>query len=84
MAVVVEMQNFGTASRAEIAAVVEHVLSDRLRDWRVSIVGSRESDDWDMKIEGPKGFERRYTLIGSAGGQQPDAIRSVLPKLLPT
>ena len=35
MAVVVEMQNVGnTANRAEIAAVVEHVLCDRPGDWR--------------------------------------------------
>jgi hypothetical protein len=84
MAVVVEMQNVGTANRAEIAAVVEHVLSDQPGNWRVSIVGSRESDDWEMKVEGPQGFERRYILVGRAGGQQPEAIRSLLPKLLPT
>jgi len=52
-------------------------------EWRVSIVGSRGRDDWEMKLEGPKGFERIYTLVGSAGQHQPEAIRSVLLQLLP-
>ena len=84
MAVVVEMQNTGDSNaRAEIALVIEHVLSDRPGEWRVSIVGSRENDNWEMKIEGPKGFERSFTLIGVAGQHQPDAIRHLLLKLLP-
>jgi len=84
MAVVVEMQNTGDSrARAEIALVIEHVLSDRPGEWRVSIVGSRENDNWELKIEGPKGFERSYTLIG-AGQHQPDAIRHLLLKLLPS
>jgi hypothetical protein len=84
MAVVVEVQNTGnSAVRAEIVALVEHALCEQPGDWRVSIVGSRGSDNWDMKIEGPKGFERIYTLIGSAGQHQPEVIRSVLLKLLP-
>ena len=84
MAVVVEMQNTGDSrARAEIALVIEHVLSDRPGEWRVSIVGSRESDNWELKIEGPKGFERSFTLIGAAGQHQPDAIRHLLLKLLP-
>lgn len=85
MAVVVEMQNTGDSkARAEIALVIEHVLSDRPGEWRVSIVGSRENDNWELKIEGPKGFERSYTLIGSAGQHQSDAIRHLLLKLLPS
>ena len=46
--------------------------------------GSRENDNWEMKIEGPKGFERSFTLIGGAGQHQPDAIRHPLLKLLPS
>lgn len=84
MAVVVEMHNTGdSAIRSEIVALIEHALCERTGEWRVSIVGSRGSDDWDMKIEGPKGFERRYTLVGSAGQHQPAVIRSVLLRLLP-
>jgi hypothetical protein len=83
MAVVVEMQNAGDSkARAEIALVIDHVLSDRPGEWRVSIVGSRENDNWELKIEGPKGFERSYTLTGDAGQHQPDAIRHLLLKLL--
>jgi len=84
MAVVVEMQNTGNiAVRAEIVALIEHTLCDKPGEWRVSIVGSRGSDNWEMKVEGPKGFERIYTLVGSAGQHQPEVIRSVLLKLLP-
>jgi hypothetical protein len=36
-----------------------------------------------MKIEGPKGFERSYTLIGGAGEHQPAAIRDLVLRLLP-
>ena len=71
MAVSLEMHNTGDPSiGAEIQALVEHHLSDRPGDWRVSIVGSRESDNWDLKVLGPNGFERSYTLAGSAGEHQ--------------
>jgi hypothetical protein len=84
MAVVVEMQNTGDPrARVEVAAVIEHLLSDRPGEWRVSIIGSRENDNWELRIGGPNGFERSYTLIGSAGEHQPEAIRSVLLKLFP-
>ena len=61
------MQNTGdTRTRGEIVALIEHMLSDRLGEWRVSIVGSRANDNWEMKVEGPEGFERSYSLVGSA------------------
>ena len=62
--------------------IVEYVLSDRPGEWRVSIVGSRAKEDWEMK--GPNGFERSYTLVGSAGEHQPAAIGNLLLRLLPT
>ena len=78
------MQNTGDPRvRGEIVAIIEHVLSDRAGEWRVSIVGSRANDNWEMKVEGPEGFERSYTLVGGAGEHQPEAIRNVLIKLLP-
>jgi hypothetical protein len=84
MAVRIEMQNTGDPRvRGEIVAIIEHVLSDRAGEWRVSIVGSRANDNWEMKVEGPQGFERSYTLVGEAGEHQPEAIRNVLIKLLP-
>ena len=84
MAVTIEMQNTGDSrARSEILAGVEHVLSDVAGKWRVSIVGSRANDNWEMKVKGPRGFERSYTLLGEAGEHQPDAIRNVLVKLLP-
>jgi len=84
MAVTIEMQNTGDSrARREILAGVEHVLSDVAGEWRVSIVGSRANDNWEMKVEGPQGFERSYTLVGEAGEHRPEAIRNVLTKLLP-
>jgi hypothetical protein len=63
--VTIELQNTGDSRvRGEILAGVEHVLSDLAGEWRMSIVGSRASDNWEMKVEGPHGFERLYTLIG--------------------
>lgn len=84
MPVTVEMQNTGdSVTRSEVVAVIEHVLSDRHGDWRVSIVGSRANDKWAMKIEGPAGFERTYSLDGAAGEHQPEAIHRLLVRLLP-
>jgi hypothetical protein len=84
MTVAVEIHNTGNlAQRAELIAIVEHVLIDRPGEWRVSIVGSRGSDNWEMTLEGPNGFERTYTLTGSAGEHRNKAIGSVLVKLLP-
>ena len=80
----IEMQNTGDSrARSEILAGIEHVLSDVAGQWRVSIVGSRANDNWEMKVEGPRGFKRSYTLPGEAGDHQPNAIRNVLVKLLP-
>ena len=70
-------------ARGEIVAVIEHVLSDRPGEWRVSILESRANDNWEMKVEGPEGFERSYSLVGSVGEHQPVAIGKVLGKLLP-
>jgi hypothetical protein len=84
MAVTIEMQNTGDPrARGEILASVEHVLSDAEGEWRVSIVGSRADDKWEMKVEGPRGFERSYTLVGAAGEHHPEAVRNLLIKLLP-
>jgi hypothetical protein len=85
MSVSVEIHNTGDAAlRTEVQAVVEHVLSDRPGQWHVSIVGSRAKEDWEMKVEGPNGFERSYTLVGSAGEHQPWAIGNLLLRLLPS
>ena len=59
MAVMVEMQNTGDPGlQREVVATIEHVLSDRAGDWRVSIMGSQANDRWEMKIFGPNAFER--------------------------
>ena len=52
----VELHNAGDATiRREVQAVVEHILSGRPGEWRVSIVGSRAKEDWEMNVEGPNG-----------------------------
>jgi hypothetical protein len=57
MAVTLELHNTGDPGvGAEVRALVEHALNDRLGDWRVSIVGSRADDGWKMKVVGLNGF----------------------------
>lgn len=54
----IELQNTGDAgARAETALAIEHALADRPGEWRVSIMGSRATDNWEMNVQGPKGFE---------------------------
>lgn len=58
MPVHIELQNTGDAgARAETALAIEHALADRPGEWRVSIMGSRATDNWEMNVQGPKGFE---------------------------
>ncbi len=83
MAVVVEMQDTGSAEvAANVAAMVEHVLADRAGDWRVSIVGSLGTDRWELKIFGPHAFERSYTLEGSAGEHRAEVIAYILRRMV--
>jgi hypothetical protein len=83
MGVAIELQNLGDAELSkEISASIEHALSDRRGEWRVSVAGSRASESWDLRVEGPNGFERNYTLAGSAGEHEPDAIRRLILQLI--
>ena len=78
------MQNTGDSDlKADVVASIEHALADRPGDWRVSIIGSQANDRWEMKIAGPNGFERSYTLEGSSGEHRPEVIRVLLGKLVP-
>jgi len=84
MAVSIELQNTGDSSPgAEIQAPVEAPPERQAGRLAVSIVGSRQSDGWEMKVWGPNGFERTYTLVGRAGEHQPFVIANVLMKLVP-
>lgn len=84
MAVTVEMHHTGDPGlRAEVVSRIEHVLSDRPGDWRVSIVGSQAHDRWEMKIIGPNAFERSYTLEGSTGEHQANVIGGIVSRMVP-
>ncbi len=84
MSVTVEMHNTGDSDmKADVVASIEHALADRPGDWRVTIIGSQANDRWEMKITGPNGFERSYSLEGTAGEHRPDNIRTLLGKLVP-
>ena len=85
MAVMVEVHHTGCEPglRAEIAAVIEHALSDRPGDWSVSIIGSQANDRWEMKIIGPNAFERSYTLERTAGEHETRVIASLVAKMVP-
>jgi len=84
MAVTVEMHNTADAdSRRDVIAMIEHVLSDRVGDWRVVIVGSQANDRWEMRITGPNAFERSYTLEGTLGQHEPSTVASIVAQMLP-
>jgi hypothetical protein len=84
MAVLVEMHHTGDpALRSAVVAAIEHVFADRPGDWRVSIVGSQANDRWEMRIAGPKGFERSYTLEGTASEHRSEVIRAIVGKMVP-
>lgn len=67
----------------QIVAHIEHALADQLGDWKVSIIGSQESDAWEMKVFGPNGFERTYMLEGTAGESEPQAIARIVAQMVP-
>jgi hypothetical protein len=46
------------------------------------IVGSQESDRWEMKITGPHAFERSYTLEGVAGQHDPWVIGGIVSRIV--
>ena len=84
MTVTVEMHNTGDAdAQRDVIALVEHVLADRPGDWWVSIIGSQGNDRWEMGIMGPSGFERSYTLEGTAGQHEPRVIAAIVSKMVP-
>lgn len=80
----IELQNLGDARVSrEIVASIEHALSQKSGEWRVSIAGSIASENWEMKVEGPNGFRRSYTLTGAAGEHEPEAICRLILQLVP-
>lgn len=85
MGVTIELQNLGDARLCrDITACVEHAFTDKRGEWRMFIAGSRASENWEMRIEGPNAFERSYTLSGNAGEHEPEAIRRLIHQLVPS
>jgi hypothetical protein len=81
--VTIELQNLGDAQLCrDITSHIEHAFADRRGDWRVSIAASRASENWEMRVEGPNGFERSYTLAGSSGEHEPETVRRLILKLI--
>jgi hypothetical protein len=60
----------------------EQVLAERTGDWRDLIIGSKANDRWEMKIHGPNGFERSYTLEGSFGEHRPEVIGKLVAHMV--
>ena len=84
MSVTVEMHHTGNAElQRDVVAMIEHVLADRGGDWRVSIIGSKANDRWEMKIHGPNGFERSYTLEGTVGEHRPEMFAALIVRMVP-
>jgi len=66
------MQNTGDLrARGEIVTVIEHVLSDRPGEWRVSIVGSHANDNWKMKVEAPEASSARTLWLAAPESTSP-------------
>jgi hypothetical protein len=85
MPVTTDLQNLGDAQLCrEIVASIENAISDKRGERRVSIAGSRASENWEMRVEGPNGFERTYTLAGAGGEHKPEAIRRLILQLVRT
>jgi hypothetical protein len=83
MGVTIELQNIGDAHISrEIVASIKHALSDKPGEWHVSIAGSRANVNWEMRVGGPNGFERSYTLASAAGEHEPEAIRRLILQLV--
>ena len=60
MGVTIELQNLGDAQLSrEIVASIEHALSEKSGEWRVSIAGSRATENWDMKLRDQTGSSGR-------------------------
>ena len=84
MGVTIELQNLGDAQLCrDITTHLEHAFSGRPGDWIVSIAGSRAAESWELKMEGPNGFERSYTLSAAAGEHEPATIRALVLRLVP-
>jgi len=82
--VTIEMQNTGDSrARREILAGVEHVLSDVAGEWRVSIVGSRANDNWEMKVEGPRDSNVRTLWLAMLESTSLRLYGTCFTKLLP-
>lgn len=83
MGVTTEVHNIGDAELCrEIVARIEHALSDKAGEWHIGITGSRETEDWQLTVHGPNGFERSYTLARTAGEHEPDAIVRLILQLM--
>lgn len=84
MGVTIELHNLVDAQLCrDIAAHIQHAFADRRGDWRVSIAASRATENWEMGVEGPNGFERTYTLAGPAREHEPETIRRLILQLIP-
>jgi len=84
MPVTVETHNTGDAEgQRDLVAMIEHIFADRPGDWRVEIMGSQATDRWEMKITGPNGFERSYTLEGTLGQHAPPTVAAIISRMLP-
>ena len=59
MPLAIELHNLGDAQLCrETVASIEHALGDKRGEWRVSIAGSRASENWELRVEGLNGIER--------------------------
>jgi hypothetical protein len=68
--------------RETLLPTSEHALAGRPGDWRVSTAGSRASETWELRVDGPNGFERSYALSAAVVEHDPAAIRTLSLRLV--
>ena len=84
MGVTIELENLGDVQLSkEISASIEHAFERQTRG--VASVDCRiaRERELELRVEGPNSFERTYTLAGSDGEHEPEAIRRRILQLVP-
>ena len=84
MGVTIELQNLGDAQLCGgITSLIEHAFAEPTRPLASVDCRIARERELGMRVEGPNGFERSYTLAGSSGEHEPDAVRRLILQLIP-
>jgi len=71
--VTVELQNLGMLSCVRYQRAYRTRIQRQTGEWRVSITGSRATENWEMRVEDQR-IRTVYSLASSSGEHEPEAI----------